>query len=177
MGNKFHLAQVSIYLAETALWERGYTEAERWLAQSLSYGCNPRLMGSAVVNCLFVAARLAVARQHYQRASVLFGLAEATRYRTHYTLVEPVRDQVNGALAVVRTALDPVLFAESLAAGQQLSITQAFTTILLETTTAITGSTRTERLANHLLGRLDQTILSTEPTFPEDLLVNSLVAG
>ncbi len=138
MGNKFHLAQVCIYLAETALWEGDCTEAERWLAQSLSYCCDPRLMGNAVVNCLFVAARLAVARQHYQRASVLFGLAEATRYRTHYTLVEPVRAQVNGALAMVRAALDPVLFAEAFAAGQQLSITQAFVTILPETATPIT---------------------------------------
>jgi len=138
MGNKFHLAQVSIYLAETALWEGNCAEAERWLTQSLSYRCDPRLIGSAVVNCLFVAARLAVARQHYQRASVLFGLAEATRYRTHYTLVEPVRAQVNGALAMVRAALDPVLFAEAFAAGQQLSITQAFVTILPKTATPIT---------------------------------------
>ena len=138
MRNKFHLAQVSIYLAETALWEGDCTEAERWLTQSLSYRCDPRLMGSAVVNCLFVAARLAVARQQYQRAAALLGLAEETCNVAHYTWVEPVRAQVNSALATVQTALEPALFAEAFAAGQQLSITQAFAIILPETATAIT---------------------------------------
>ncbi len=132
MRNQFHTAQVCIYLAETALWEEDCAEAERWLAQCLSYRCDPRLMGSAVVNCLFVAARLAVARQHYQRAATLFGLAEAARNNAHYTLVEPVRTQIDDALTKVRAALEPALFAETFASGQQLSISEAFATILPE---------------------------------------------
>ncbi len=137
MRNKFHLAQVCIYLAETALWEGDCAEAERWLVQSLSYRCDPRLMGSAVVNCLFVAARLAVARQHYQRAATLFGLAEEARNNIHYTLVEPVRAQIDAALTKVRAALEPTLFVKTLAAGRQLSMIEAFTTILPEMFAAI----------------------------------------
>jgi predicted ATPase/DNA-binding XRE family transcriptional regulator len=138
MGNKFHLAQVCIYLAETALWEGDCTAAERWLSQSLSYRCEPRLIGSALVNGLFVAARLAVARQHYQRAATLFGLAEGTRNSAHYTLVEPVCAQIDAALTKVSAALAPTLFAETFVAGQQLSITEAFTTILPEMFATIT---------------------------------------
>ncbi|MEZ4733924.1 MAG: helix-turn-helix domain-containing protein [Caldilineaceae bacterium] len=132
MRNQFHTAHVCIYLAETALWEGDCAEAERWLAQSLSYRCDPRLMGSAVVNCLFVAARLAVARQHYQRAATLFGLAEEARNNARYTLVEPVRAQIDDALTTVRAALESMLFAEIFAAGQQLPISEAFATILPE---------------------------------------------
>jgi hypothetical protein len=96
------------------------------------------LIGNAVVNCLFVAARLAVARQHYQRAAVLFGLAEGARNSAHYTLVEPVCAQIDAALTKLRAALEPTLFAKAFAAGQQLSITEAFTTILPEMFTTIT---------------------------------------
>ena len=42
---------------------------------------------------------------------------------------------------------------------------------------AIYGSTGTQKLDNHLPGRFDQTILSTEPIFPEDSLVNSIDSG
>ncbi len=138
MRKQLHLTQVCIYLAETALWEGDCTEAERWLSQSLGYRCDPRLIGNAVVNCLFVAARLAVARQHYQRAAVLFGLAEGARNSAHYTLVEPVCAQIDAALTKLRAALEPTLFAKAFAAGQQLSITEAFTTILPEMFTTIT---------------------------------------
>lgn len=137
MRNQFHAAQVCIYLAETALWEGDCVEAERWLSQSLGYRSDPRLIGSAVVNCLFVAARLAVARQHYQRAAALFGLAEAARNGAQYTLVEPVCAQIDDALTKVRAAVEPTLFAKAFAAGQQLSITEAFTTILPEMFTTI----------------------------------------
>jgi predicted ATPase len=120
MGNKFHLAQVCIYLAETALWEGDYAEAEHWLTQSLSYRCDPRLIGSPVVNYLFVAARVTVARQHHSQAAMLLGLAEELRLRAHVTLVEPVRAQVDAALAAVQEVLGPATFAEAFATGRQM---------------------------------------------------------
>ena len=120
MGNKFHLAQVCIYLAETALWEGNCAEAEHWLTQSLSYRCDPRLIGSPVVNYLFVAARVTVARQHHSQAAMLLGLAEELRLRAHVTLVEPVCAQVDAALAAVQEALGPVTFAQAFAAGRQM---------------------------------------------------------
>ena len=130
IGDTPHLAIVAIYLAETALWERRPAEAEQWLAQGLSYGIEPHWLGSALVNCFFVAARLAVARQQYQRAATLFGLAEETCRRVHYTLVEPVRAQTSNALTHTRAGLALVCYTEAFAAGEQMAPAAAFATIL-----------------------------------------------
>lgn len=130
--DKLQLSRACIYLAETALWENKPEEAEQWLVQCLNYHLDPRWIGIAIVNCLFVAARLAVVRQQYQHAAMLFSMAETARQRTHCTLVEPVRGQVDAALAIVQHRLDPALFAGAFAIGQQLSITEAFITILPE---------------------------------------------
>jgi predicted ATPase len=136
--DKLHLSRTCIYLAETALWENKPEEAERWLVQCVNYHFDPRWIGIALVNGFFVAARLAVARQHYQHAAMLFGVAEVTRQRTFCTLVEPVRMQVDAALAIVQHQLEPARFAEAFAAGQQLSLIQAFAAILPETASAMT---------------------------------------
>lgn len=125
-----YLVRVSIYLAETALWEEQFAEAEYWLTQCIEYQVDPRRVGIALINCFLVAARLAVARQHYQHAATLFGLAEETRVRAHCTLVEPVRAQVDATIATVQIALNPETFAAAFAAGQQLSSTEAFTILL-----------------------------------------------
>ena len=37
IGDKRYLALVSVYLAETALWDGNIRDAERWLAQALGY--------------------------------------------------------------------------------------------------------------------------------------------
>jgi hypothetical protein len=136
--DKLHLSRTCIYLAETALWENKPEEAERWLVQCVNYHFDPRWIGIALVNGFFVAARLAVARQHYQHAAMLFGVAEVTRQRTFCTLVEPVRIQVDAALAIVQHQLEPARFAEAFVAGQQLSLIQAFAAILPETASAMT---------------------------------------
>jgi hypothetical protein len=46
--------------------------------------------------------------------------------------------QIDAALTKVSAALAPTLFAETFVAGQQLSITEAFTTILPEMFATIT---------------------------------------
>lgn len=130
IGEKQYLAQVSIYLAETALWEGQLAEAEAWLAQALDYQVDPRWLGLALINCLFVAARLTVARQSIQKAAMLFGVAEQVRADAHRTLVAPVRAQVDADLAAVQAALDPADFAAAFAAGRQLSPAQAVTALL-----------------------------------------------
>ncbi|MGB5048020.1 MAG: tetratricopeptide repeat protein, partial [Caldilineaceae bacterium] len=121
-----YLAIVAIYLAETALWERRPAEAEQWLTQVLRYHVDPRWLGIAVVNCLFVAARLAVDRQDFVQAAMLLGLATEHRLRTRCTLVEPVRAQVDAALTAVQEALGPAAFGEAFAAGQQMTLEEAF---------------------------------------------------
>jgi len=123
-------ARVYTYLAEMALWERELDAAEQWLAQSLLRHANPRWTRIELVDCLWVAARLAATQQQYQRAANLFGLAEQLSSQIRCTPVEPVRTQINVALATVQEELGAEHFAEAIAAGRQLSLGEAFTTIL-----------------------------------------------
>jgi len=60
----------------------------------------------------------------------LFGLAEQANSQIHHAYAGPLRTQSDAALATVRAALSPVVFAEAFAAGQQLSLKEAFATIL-----------------------------------------------
>jgi hypothetical protein len=50
--------------------------------------------------------------------------------RIHYELAGPARVLADAALATVRAALGPATFAETFTAGQQLSLEEAFATIL-----------------------------------------------
>ena len=130
--DKLRLSHICIYLAETALWENKPEEAEQWLVQCLNYQFDPRWIGIALVNCFFVAARLAVIRQHYQQAVALFSFAEVTRQRVYCTLVEPVRAQVDADLARARAMLDPALYAEAFVLGQQMALDDPFTMQLVQ---------------------------------------------
>jgi len=129
LNDGWFLGRVCTYLAETALWEGELKEAERWLAQSLAYHANPRWIRMDQIERLFVAARLATAQGTYQRAAALFGLAERVRGQIRYELAGPARLLADTALATVRAALDPALFAEAFTAGQQLSLEEAFAAI------------------------------------------------
>ena len=139
--DKLRLSHICIYLAEAALWENKPEEAEQWLVQCLNYQFDPRWIGIAIVNCFFVAARLAVIRQHYQQAVALFSFAEVTRQRVYCTLVEPVRAQVDADLAKARAMLDPVLYAEAFAMGQQLALNDPFTMQLVQALPAFSSLT------------------------------------
>jgi len=50
--------------------------------------------------------------------------------QVHYEITGPVRALADAALATVREALDPVVFAEAFATGQQMALEEAFATIL-----------------------------------------------
>ena len=129
LNDRFLLARVCTDLAETALWAGELAEAEQWLAQSLAYHADSRRSRIFQIERLLVAARLATAQAAYLRAAALFGLAERIRSQLRYEPVGPVRLLADAALATVRTALDPALFAEAFTAGQQLSLEEAFATI------------------------------------------------
>jgi predicted ATPase/DNA-binding SARP family transcriptional activator len=124
------LARVYTYLAEMALWEGELDQAEQYLAQSVMDHAHPRWIRIELVECVWVAARLATAQQQFVRAATLFGLAEQLRRQTRYELLEPVRSLVDAALATVRQALGAEHFAEAFTAGQQLSLEKAFATLL-----------------------------------------------
>jgi predicted ATPase/DNA-binding SARP family transcriptional activator len=128
--NTILLAQICTCLAEVALWEGKVGEAEQWLAQSLTYHTHPRRITILHVERLFVAARLATAQEEYRRAATLFGMAEQMHSHIRYAYGGPVRDLVDKALATVREALGVEAFDEAFTAGQHLSLSEAYGTIL-----------------------------------------------
>lgn len=108
----------------------------------MAYQVEPHRIGIALLNCFFVAARLAVARKQFQRAAVLCGVAEEMRAKTHCTLVAPVRAQVDAALTTVQAALDPVTFADAFATGQRMTQAEGFAML----STALPGEVRQDIL-------------------------------
>lgn len=126
-----YLAWSYTYLAETALWQGDLDQAADWLAQALTYHANPRWLRTELVDCLWVAVRLATAQQQYRRAATLFGLAEQVGSPIRYVSAPPVRPLIAAALATVQAALEPAAFAEAFAAGQQMTLEEAFTTLLV----------------------------------------------
>jgi hypothetical protein len=110
-------------LAETALWVGELAQTAQWLAHSLAHqpNANRRFVRTEGVDCLFVAARLATAQQHYERAATTFGLAEQMHVQIHYALDATRRPLVEAALATVR---------EAFSTGQRLSLAEAFATLL-----------------------------------------------
>ena len=131
LKEKPFLARNCTYLAEVALWVGEVEQAAQWLAQSLAYHADPHRITIYQVERLFVAARLATAQQHHRRAATLFGLAEQAHSQIHNVIAGPMRALADAALATVRTALEPAVFAEAFSTGQQLSLEEAFTTILM----------------------------------------------
>jgi predicted ATPase len=130
------LARNMTFLAETAIWEGQTDEAADWLAKSLAQEADPGIIIIYEVIRLFVAARVATAQGQYQRAALLFGLAEQANSQIHHAYAGPLRIQTDVALVTVRAVLDPAVFAEAFAAGQQLSLDEAFATVLHPTTVA-----------------------------------------
>ena len=130
LKNNVFLARIYGYLAEIDLVEGNLAEAAQAVAHSLGYQGKVRWLSSEVVDCLWVAARLATTQQTYERAATLFGLAEGVRRRVHYPAYGPGRSQIEAALATVQTALEPTAFAEAFAAGQQMTLAEAFATLM-----------------------------------------------
>jgi predicted ATPase/DNA-binding XRE family transcriptional regulator len=131
--DKRYMSRICIFLAEVSLWEEQIEETEQWLGLCVAYEVDPSWIGIALLNCFFVATRLAVERKHFQRAAVLCGAAEEMRNKTHCTLVAPVRAQVDAALLAVQAALDPVTFAKAFAAGREMELEEAYDMILAAT--------------------------------------------
>ena len=130
INSAMYLAWSYTYLADTALWQGELEEAARWLAEALAHHARPRWVRTETVDCLWVAARLAAAQEEYRRAATLFGLAEEAHRQVHYVIGGPMRALAEDALATVQAALDPAVFAEAFAAGQQSSVEQALSTLV-----------------------------------------------
>ncbi len=126
LKNNVFLARIYGYLAEIALSQGEVEPAAQAVAQSMVYQARLRWLSTEVVDCLWVAARLATVQQHYRRAATLFGLAEQMRRRVRYDAADPPRPLADAALATVQAALEPAAFAEAFAAGQQMALEEAF---------------------------------------------------
>ncbi len=130
LQDKFFVARTFTYLAELAMWQGKLNQAEQWLGQSLIYCTDVRIYKIFEIERLCVAARLAAAQQRYQRAAMLFGLAEAAHSQVHHAIGGPQRALADAALATVRESSDPALFAEAFMVGQQLLFEEAYATLL-----------------------------------------------
>ncbi len=130
LKDKRFLAQIALYLAELALMAGDVEETKQQLHKILNYqSVIPKTIDQ--VQFFFVAARLATTQQHYQRAATLFGLAEQAHSQIHHVIGGTMRSLADAALATVQTTLEPVVFAEAFAAGQQMPLVEAFATILM----------------------------------------------
>ncbi|NJN83221.1 MAG: hypothetical protein HC802_13680 [Caldilineaceae bacterium] len=118
----FFLARTYGYLAEIALSEGDLTQAGQAQAQWIRYQSKVRWLSTEVVDCLWVAARLAVVQQQYEQAATLFGLAEQVRRRVHYPGNGVMRPHIDDALATVQAALEPAVYAAAFVAGQQMTL-------------------------------------------------------
>jgi hypothetical protein len=127
----FHLEHVCLCLAEAALWTGDLDGATEWLGQSLAYHTMSQRLTIDEVQQIWVAARLATAQQQYQRAATLFGVAAQAHSHIHEVIGGPIRALSDAALATVQTALDPAVFAEAFATGQQLLLDEAYATLLV----------------------------------------------
>lgn len=107
LKNDVFLARIYGYLAEITLAEGGFDEATQAVLHSMGYQRKLRWLSTQVVDCLWVAARLATAQQQYMRAAMLFGLAEQMRRRVHYAVDGLLRVQVDAAEMTVPKALEP----------------------------------------------------------------------
>ena len=131
LKDKGFLARVSLYQAEVALWEGEVEQAEQQLQASLRYHNDPHKIAINQVELLLIAARIATAQRHYQRAALFFGQVREISGRLDYIYAGPMRALADAALATVRGKLDPPVFAEAFVAGQQMTLAEAFATILL----------------------------------------------
>ncbi len=131
LKDTLHLAQIYTWLAEVELSEGAIDEAGQWLAQSMADGLRLAPVSVDQVQRCWVAARLATAQQRYHHAATLFGSAEHTHSQVQYAIGGPMRALADVALATVQNALEPAVFVEAFAAGQQLSIAEALATILV----------------------------------------------
>lgn len=128
--NTISLAKACMCLAELSLWDGDADEAAHWLDQSLAYYSAPKRIDIAELQRFFVSARLATLQGQYQRAAVLLGFAEVAHRRMHYVYAGPMLPLVNAALSKVHEMLGNERFDEAFTAGQQLSLDDAYLTLL-----------------------------------------------
>ncbi len=118
-------AKVLTCLAAVALARGNLIHAQQLLVEGLAYHALIRWVKPELVDCLFVAARLAAAQGEFTRAATLFGMGERLRVEIHHALDAPLRLQVETALKQVRTSLTEEQFAGAWQEGTRWTLDDA----------------------------------------------------
>ena len=130
VGNDEYVGRVHGYCIEIALAEGDLALAQTHLTQSINHQAGLRWFTIEFVDFLFVAARLAAQQESYLLAATRLGLAEQIAKRIGYTDKTPMRPLIDTCTAAIYAALEPATFAEAFAAGQQMTLDEAFATLL-----------------------------------------------
>src|SRR5690606_25860635 len=124
------LPNIATGLAIIALHRANFNQAEQMIGEALAGFSKTRWITAEVIDGLLTMARLATLQQQFIRAATLFGLVDQLQTQIHQSVEAPMRPLVDAALATVQAALAPEVFADAFAAGQQLSLEEAFAAIL-----------------------------------------------
>jgi predicted ATPase/DNA-binding XRE family transcriptional regulator len=126
LHDKVFVARICAFTAAAVLLQGEVDEAERWLMQAHLHDPTPLWITLGELECLYLAARLAVARGLHERAAKLFGAAEEARARICYVLLPPVRELVDEGEAEARTHLGTDRFEQAHQSGTRLAPAEAF---------------------------------------------------
>lgn len=124
------LPNIATGLAIIALHRADFNQAEQMIGEALAGFAKARWLTAELIEGWLTMARLATLRQHFTRAATFFGLVSRLQTELHHAIDAPMRPLIDAALAMAQTALDPTVFAEAFATGQQMSLEEAFATIL-----------------------------------------------
>lgn len=131
VGNDEYVARVHGYVAEIALAEGNLMLAQTHLTASINHQAGLRWFTIEFADFLFVAARLAAQQAHYLLAATRLGLAEQIAKRIGYADKTPMRPLIDACATTIRATLASATFAEAVATGQQMTLAEAFATILV----------------------------------------------
>jgi predicted ATPase len=105
-----------------------YVQAEALLEESIALARAAKNDDGAIADCLVIAAGLADAQRHWERAAALLAAADTIlgRFRLVYRIVDPSSyTEYAQRVAVVRTRLSNQSFAEARARGRAMPRAQA----------------------------------------------------
>ena len=97
-------------------------DAEHWVAEALRGYIRAAWVRPELVDCLLIAARLAVRRQNWESAAEIMGIAEKLRAGIRHALDAPLRPVWVEVLRSIRTNLAPDQYLAAWERGQNLSL-------------------------------------------------------
>ncbi len=122
---------IHLGLALAALESGELADAEHWVAEALRGYMRGSWVRPELVDCLLVAARLAVRRQYWESAAEIMGMAEKLRAGIRHALDAPLRPVWIDVLRAIRMNLPPELYMAAWERGHNLSLNALNSTLPL----------------------------------------------